>query len=745
MSRTFSRTLVWLSAVVLIAGGCRPNAAQQVTFNRDVAPIVFAKCASCHHPGEAAPFSLLSYDDARQRAQQIVEVTQTRFMPPWLPEENHGEFLGERRLTDEELATLAAWVEQGALEGDPADLPAAPEFTPGWQLGAPDEVLETPAYELASTGADDFRNFVLSVEDDKPRWIRAIELRPENPRVTHHARLGIDGSNESVRRDAADNAPGYPGMAWGQDPDGQLVTWTPGMQADEGMPGVAWPLRPGQALVLHTHMQPSGKRETVKFRVGLHFAEEPPRERPVVLRIGSRNIDIPPGVKDHRVTDEYVLPIDVDVQFVFPHAHSLCREIKAVAVLPDGSEQPLVWIRNFDENWHDKYRFKAPLRLPAGTRLVSTFTYDNSADNLRNPHNPPQRVVYGSNADDEMSDVYLQVTPVDPQRRAVLTEDYNAHELDAKIVGYLKTLELYPEDPWSRDGLASCYVAKKQPAEAIAVLNEHLEATISSPPSLVILAMAHFANGERVSAVERLRQALEQDPQYSLAWLGLGQVLAAGDEAVEAEQALRRALELSPSMTMAYLDLADLLVTQDRAEEAAAACEQAIAAAPGEVKPHLKLAEIRAAQGRFDESLAQFERAREIAPYTYAPKISLAVLRYQSGEEEAPRAMLAEVAEESPDDPVVHLYLGQIARRDEKRDDAKAELAKAASLATPNTWPESHRRQFLRLMHLERFQLAQELEDLDLARAAVAAWLEVEPGNEQLRELSDQLKEQAEP
>ncbi|HEY1381936.1 MAG TPA: hypothetical protein VGF55_34375, partial [Gemmataceae bacterium] len=352
-----------------------------VTFARHVAPIVFARCAPCHHPGEAAPFSLLTYDDVRRRARQIADVTQKRFMPPWMPRAGCGDFVGERRLTDRELAVLKEWAAAGAPPGDESEMPAAPEFADGWQAGTPDLVLETPAYTLSSRDRDVFRNFVVPIHLDGPRWVRSIELRPNNPRVTHHARLGVDASDESIRRDAEDDEPGYAGMAWGQDPDGQLVMWAPGVVADRGTPGVAWRLYPQTCLVLHTHMQPSGKPEVVQFRVGIHFADAPPEQHPALLRIGTCDIDIPAGARHHTVTDRYVLPIDVDVYTIFPHAHSLCRQLQVVAERPDGSREPLIAIDQFDENWHDSYRYRHPVRLPRGTRLVSTFTYDNTDDN----------------------------------------------------------------------------------------------------------------------------------------------------------------------------------------------------------------------------------------------------------------------------------------------------------------------------------------------------------------------------
>ena len=197
-----------------------------------------------------------------------------------------------------------------------------------------------------------------------------------------------------------------------EDPDGQLVTWAPGMLASLGLPGSAWRVQPKTSLVLHSHLQPSGKRETVQFRIGLHFADAPPTQRPIILRIGSRNVDIPAGEPRHIVRDTYKLPIAVDVHSIFPHAHSLCKVVRVRAKLPDGSERPLIWIEHFDEKWHDNYRFAEPVRLPRGTELITEFAYDNTDANVRNRHHPPERTVYGSNAADEMQDVYLQVTAV---------------------------------------------------------------------------------------------------------------------------------------------------------------------------------------------------------------------------------------------------------------------------------------------------------------------------------------------
>ncbi len=709
--------------------------AAEVTFNRDVAPIIFANCSKCHRPGESAPFSLLTHDDVRRRAKQVAEVTRRRFMPPWLPQPEHGEFTGARRLSDRDIDTLAEWAASGAAQGKETDLPPAPEFVDGWQLGTPDLVLESPPYTLAAGGGDEFRNFVIPIELTLPQWVESIELRPVNQRVTHHARLGVDRTYESVRRDAEDDAPGYEGMAWGQDPDGQLVTWAPGMVAHAGTPGTAWRLFPKTCLVLHTHMQPSGKQETVQFRVGIHFAERPPDERPVMLRIGSRNIDIRPGDARHVVTDELAAPVDIDVHSIFPHAHSLCREMRVVAEFPDGSQQPLIWIRDFDENWHDNYRYLEPVRLPRGTRLVSSFVYDNSDANVRNRNHPPRRVVYGSNVADEMADVYLQVTTVRPDQRAVLMEEFEQRELRSQVVGFGKTLEMYPQDPWSREGLAACYLALGNTAEAIRLLEERLAIGQLAVHSVVALGMACEKGGDYPRAEELCRQALTMDAEYPLAWLGLGRALDGQGKFRDAADAYRRAGQIAPALTDAQLSLADNLLKQGELKEAAAACQAAIEISPDAASTHLKLAEICAKQKRYDDCLQEIDSARKLAPYTHPSKVLLAVYRFQNGDADRAKELLGEARAELPDHPVPELFLGQFAMQDQKWNDARKHLDAAATRTIPDNWPSSHKRRFLVLLHSERLKLAQQLQDAKLAENAASEWFKIEPSNSRVREV----------
>lgn len=365
------------------AGGSEGKSAI-ITFNKDIAPIVFNQCGACHRPDGAGPFSLLSYQAAKKRARQIAEVTKSRFMPPWLPAHGHGEFVGERRLSGEEIATIGRWVAAGAPEGDPGDLPPVPEWPGGWQLGKPDLILTLPEpYTLQAEGRDVYRQFVLPTGLGGTRYVRATEIRPGNSKIAHHAILNIDPSGRVAReRDEQDAAPGFDGMQLSgssgfSSPGGHYIVWTPGMVTDEGRADLAWPLERGHDLVLEMHMAPSGKRETIQPAVGLYFTDQPPTKSIVQLVLDPPPIDIPAGESEYVVGDSMVLPVDVDLLGLFPHAHYLCKVMRCAAVLPDGTRRRLLHIPDWDFDWQDDYRYAEPVFLPRGTTVSMQFTYDN--------------------------------------------------------------------------------------------------------------------------------------------------------------------------------------------------------------------------------------------------------------------------------------------------------------------------------------------------------------------------------
>jgi Tfp pilus assembly protein PilF len=486
-------------------------------------------------------------------------------------------------------------------------------------------------------------------------------------------------------------------------------------------------------------MQPTGKTETVQFRVGIHFAKQSPTQRPVMLRVGSRNIDIAPGDAHYVATDEYVAPVDLDIHSIFPHAHSLCREARFDAVLPDGTTKPLIWIKDFDEKWHDNYRFVQPVRVPRGSKLRTSFTYDNTDQNIRNRHHPPVRVVYGPNIVDEMEDVYLQVTTVFADERAAFMEDLDRYESRSLIVGFNKTLEMYPKDPWSKEGLAACYITLGIPKEAVRLLEERLKLGSEQAYPTVTLGLACIAAGDAAQAEKLEREAIGQDAAYPLAWFGLGRALEARGDANRAEQAFRRAVELAPAMTDAHVGLADSLGKQKKLTKAVAACEEAIKFSPDAANLYLKLAGFLAREHRYGDCLWNLEEAQRLAPYTHPPKVLFAIFYQQNGETEQAKKLLREAHADLPTQPVPELFLAQFAIRDKQLEDARKYLAAATSRPIPPNWPESHKKRFLVLLHTERFKLAQQLHDEELAKSAVSEWIKYDPDNRQLQEIYNSL------
>lgn len=383
------------------------------TYTRDVAAVLWKHCAHCHRPGEVAPFSLLTYDDAAKRADQLVEVVRQRIMPPWKPEKGHGNFLDVRRLSDEEMAILSAWAAADAPEGNPRDLPPAPIFTDGWQLGEPDLVLAMPeSFQIPADGRDVYQAFVIPMGIDTLRFVSAVEFRPGNRKIAHHALFFLDNTGTARERDEADPGPGYRSFGGpGFMPTGALGGWAPGVTPRFLPEGTGRMLPPNSDLVLLMHYHPRGKPEQDQSRIGIYFRKETAIKSFLGIPLGSWNINIRPGEKRHTIKAQSTVPTDVHLYGIAPHMHLIGREMKVTATLPDGKVEPLIWIKDWDFNWQDQYYYAEPVALPKGTRLDLVAVYDNSSDNPFNPNDPPKRVRAGEQTTDEMCLCFLQVVP----------------------------------------------------------------------------------------------------------------------------------------------------------------------------------------------------------------------------------------------------------------------------------------------------------------------------------------------
>ena len=267
---------------------------------------------------------------------------------------------------------------------------------------------------LAAEGKDIYRNFLVPIPTTERRNVKALEFHPGNSKVVHHAFIEVDATRQSRHLADQVSPPGFDGMQLPESvqmPGGQMLGWQPGKPPYVSPDGLAWVLEPNSDLVLQLHLHPSGKPEPVRSTVGFYFTETAPTNTAFRINLQRSTIDIPPGAKDYSIENRYVLPVDVSLLRILPHTHYLGKELQGYAILPDGTKQWLIRIKNWDFNWQGDYRYAEPVFLPKGTTLVMHFTYDNSADNIHNPSQPPKRVRYGLQTTDEMGELWFQALP----------------------------------------------------------------------------------------------------------------------------------------------------------------------------------------------------------------------------------------------------------------------------------------------------------------------------------------------
>jgi Flp pilus assembly protein TadD/mono/diheme cytochrome c family protein len=559
---------------------------KELTFNKDVAPVIFNNCAACHHSGGSAPFNLLSYSDVMRHAQQIAQATASRYMPPWLPEPGYGSFADERRLGDEQIRTIQRWVARGMQEGAAADLPPLPKFSDGWQLGKPDLIVQVPQPYILLAGAntESWPRFVLPIPATGTRYVKGIEIHPGDPKVVHHCYIVTDRSDVIHIANGEVYETGSTGMenkfaGAGAELDSRFLTWRPGTPPYFEPDGATWLLDKDTDLTLTLHLLASGKSETIQPTVGFYFSDKPPTKFPMILRLEhDGGIDIPPNVKDYIVSDDLELPVDVKILSVLPHAHYLCKEMQAFATLPDGTRRWLIWIKRWNFDWQGVFRYTEPIFLPKGTILSMRYTYDNSAANLRNPNSPPKRVVGGPLSTDEMADLWLEALP---NRR----EDLYALE----IALMQRRLAKYPHD---LDGYAD-------------------------------LGAALRAMGRNQEAVDPLREAARIKPDDVQVQNNLGAVLGSLGNLDEAIPHFREALRIRPDYFVACLNLANALRLHGDLREATDYYREAIRLKPESIDARNRLGMVYAQQGDLADAITQFQDVLRMQPNNAAARESL--------------------------------------------------------------------------------------------------------------------------
>ena len=601
------------------------------TWSRDIASVLYKNCTTCHHPGGAGPFSLLSFADARRWGPQLMTVTQSRFMPPWLPEPGYGDFADVRRLSDHERALIKQWVIAKMPQGDPAVVPAPPRYDADWLMGKPDLILKVARpFTLPGGGTDVFRNFILPYPLKETHYIRAMEIRPGTPQIVHHANITIDRTGGLRRQFPNDWQDGVAGMELMVDagnkfdPDSHFLFWKPDTPALVEPAGMPWRLDPGNDLILNMHLKPSGKAETLDAEVGLYFTPDAPTKQPMLIDLERDDaLDIPAGDANFVVEDSLTLPVDVNVFGVYPHAHYLGRDMQGWAILPNGEKKWLVWIRNWDIDRQAVYRYREPVLLPEGTVLHMRYTYDNSSTNIHNPHSPPVRVRAGNRSEDEMAHLWFQVLPVHVQPGAP----------DPRLL---------LEEAWMRERL------RKTPGDQVSLYN---------------FAAALAGEGRFSEAVSAFEKELSRSPHDVRTLTALGAALEGAGEWQQAQQRFRSAIEAAGTDDPSACDPRFDLASSERRHNQPEAAEEfrtEVASCPADAEALTGLAQIEIEANQSSQAIQHLISAIRINPSLADAHEQLARAYAQSGDLQGALAELQKAAQLKPDDATIHSGLSQV-------------------------------------------------------------------------------------
>ena len=419
------------------------SAATTPTFTHDVAPILYEHCVSCHHAGDIAPMSLLTYKEARPWAAAIKEAVLSRKMPPWKADPHYGKWSNDPTLTGAEIATIKAWADEGKLEGDPAALPPAPTFPDGWKIGTPDMVIAIPPQKIEGSGPDQYVYLQVPTNFTEDRWVTAAELRPSNRKVVHHAHVFVieeqkpvaptappadkaaieygrwlhvkQGTLDFIRPEAPvidngcaiDDNGLIPGTHQG-DLGSLISSYLPGREADVYPEGTARRVAAGSKLNFQIHYsRTTGKTEIDETAVGLIFAKEPPKQVARRIDLGNHMFMIPAGDGNHEVSECHTFQKDMYVTSLTPHMHLRGKSMRFEVTYPDGRKETLLDVPAYNFNWQITYRAATPIFLPKGTRLAITAHFDNSPNNPMNP-DPTKPIRWGAASEVEMMDGWVE-------------------------------------------------------------------------------------------------------------------------------------------------------------------------------------------------------------------------------------------------------------------------------------------------------------------------------------------------
>jgi hypothetical protein len=418
-----------------IHGTAQSQGATTPTFSRDVAPILYAKCVNCHRPGEVAPMSLITFKDVRPWARAIQQKTSARVMPPWGADPHVGRFRNDRSLTDAQIATIAAWAEGGAPEGDPKVMPALPPFVDGWQIGKPDQVFEMLAdYEIPAKGTVDYQYFEVPTNFTEDRWMQAGEVRAGDPTHVHHVIVYVKEPKPAVRpaavtirpiltapltrpiaepRPAAATPAPAAAAATSRTGDNMLVNWAVGEDAPVFPAGMAKRIPAGSTLVFQVHYTTNGTPGRDRSRIGLIFSKQPPTREVRTALIANPLFTIPAGAANHQVEAEATFTDNVKVYTMHPHMHMRGKDMTYTLTRPDGTSDVMLSVPKYDFGWQTDYWLAEPLTLAKGSKIRVTAHFDNSPANRANP-DPTASVRWGDQTWEEMMIGFFTYTVESP-------------------------------------------------------------------------------------------------------------------------------------------------------------------------------------------------------------------------------------------------------------------------------------------------------------------------------------------
>jgi peroxiredoxin/mono/diheme cytochrome c family protein len=387
-----------VSQASVASHGCRigrmkePVADSEITYTKHIAKIFNENCVLCHREGQIGPFALTSYEEAVGWADMIREVISDRRMPPWHADPAIGHFSNDARLSDDELAQINAWVENGAPEGDPKDLPPAPQFATGWQIPQPDAVIkmaDTP-YEVPATGTIEYQRFVVDPGFTEDKWVQAMECVPGNPAVVHHIIVylvppGVTPSGQAGRLRSN----------W-------LGAFAPGVRPQVLEEGLGRYIQAGSKLLFEMHYTPNGTAQNDLSYVGFKWADPKTVKKEVAVQnAGNFTFKIPAGDPNYEVESEFIFRKNSILLTVSPHMHVRGKDFRYDLIYPDGKRETVLSVPRYDFGWQTTYELAKPKHVPRGTKMYCVAHFDNSADNYANP-DPSKEVGWGEQTWEEM-------------------------------------------------------------------------------------------------------------------------------------------------------------------------------------------------------------------------------------------------------------------------------------------------------------------------------------------------------